>query len=241
LWRGSPGPPTAPLGAGQLTPVCPVLLSVGCLLACGVVPRTPSPGWGRQLATLLPLWVHRPIIILQYSGLRPASSLTLWGADETPPPPLPDMFISSAGCGRCHSQPSGAIVNQAPPPPHYYVGPPSSPTGPSLKSPTHPGGGRGAGPALPYPPHPPPLPAAWDLGGGTHQAGSPLFLSWWRGSLGPPPPRLGLAVSILALPLTNPLLSSASSTCLNHDLTPGAPLRSYSPLTRDNSLQAPSQ
>jgi len=59
-------------------------------------------------------------------------------------------------------------------------------------SPTHSRGGRGAGHALPHPPHPPPsCPQSGIWGGGTHQSGSPLFLSWWRGSFGPPPPRLG--------------------------------------------------
>jgi len=153
-------------------------------------------------ATLLPLG-NQAHHVLPVLGLRPALSLTPWGA-ETPPAssshahiisrlwPLPFSPLR----GFCQS------VNF----PHSTCGAPFS----TLNSPTHSRGGRGAGHALPYPPHPPP-PLARSLGlggGGTHQSGSPLFLSGWRGSFGPPPcPVWGLAVSTLALPSLTRLLS----------------------------------
>jgi len=80
-------------------------------------------------------------------------------------------------------------------------------------------GGSGRGACPPVPPPPPPSPRSPGLGGGPINQGPLSFSHGGEGPSDPPPPRLGLAVSNLALPLTNPLPSSASSTRLNHILT----------------------
>jgi len=186
LGRGSPGPPTAPLGAGQLTPVCHVLLSVLCLLACGVVPRTPSPSWGRQLATLLPLGNqahHVPPVL----GLRPASSLTLWGA-ETPP----RLFLT---CPYHQQAVAAAILTlrgfcQSVTFPHSTCGAPSPPS-PLIHLPTHGGVGARGMPSRTPPTLPPHLPAVRDWGGDPSIRVPSLSLMVARVPRTPPLPRLG--------------------------------------------------
>jgi len=156
LWRGSPGPPLPPLGAGSqqlCLPCSGVSGRRSCLWRGSSGP--PSPGGGRQSLPCSASHVSVVcFLIWHYIGPPARSSLTLWG-EATPPPTFIQNSFYQRACYPIHSQPSGGQCIQAPCSHTIRWGLLTLFNRVISESLVHSRGGRGAGHALPHPPTPP--------------------------------------------------------------------------------------
>jgi len=168
LWRGSPGPPLPPLGAGsqQLCLPCSGVSGMrSCLWRGSSGP--PSPGGGRQSLPCSASHVSVVCFLIWYYIGPPArSSLTLWGEATPPPTFIQNSYYQRACC------PHSLSALWGPVPFRHLV--PTLLGGVSLHCSTgsflnhlstH--GGVGARGMPPRPPPTPPLPAPRGGGGGT--------------------------------------------------------------------------